>query len=87
MVNMTWRFLRVHCWITFLLLFQMASVAANELKASVKKASSFRTLVHALKTQHAIELGPNLCSQGFHVLTAGQRVISRFCNKYALTGA
>ena len=30
------------------------SVTANELKASVKKASSFRTLVHALKTQHAI---------------------------------
>jgi len=30
------------------------SVTANELKASVKKASSFGTLVHALKTQHAI---------------------------------
>jgi hypothetical protein len=30
------------------------SVTANELKASVKKASSFRTLVQALKTQDAI---------------------------------
>jgi len=30
------------------------SVTANELKASVQKASSFRTLVHALKTKRAI---------------------------------
>ncbi len=29
MINMTWRFLRVHCWIAFLLLCQMTSVAAN----------------------------------------------------------
>ena len=30
------------------------SVTASELKASVQKASSFRTLVHALKTKQAI---------------------------------
>lgn len=30
------------------------SVTANDLKASVQKASSFRTLVHVLKTKNAI---------------------------------
>jgi type IV pilus assembly protein PilQ len=34
MVNMTWRFLRVHCWIAFLLLCQMTSVAASDLAIS-----------------------------------------------------
>ncbi|SJM93953.1 Fimbrial assembly protein PilQ [Crenothrix polyspora] len=63
MVNMTWRFLRVHCWIAFLLLFQMASVAANELAISNIDVAT----VAGDKLQIQLELnGPAVTPKVFH---------------------
>ncbi|WP_394751761.1 type IV pilus secretin PilQ [Crenothrix sp.] len=63
MVNMTWRFLRVHCCIAFLLLFQMASVAANELAISNIDVAT----VSGGKLQIQLELnGPAVTPKVFH---------------------